>query len=226
VVLDEAADVTLADWNALKAMTVGQAPNHFKAFVEGVHSLVYGKALDKGYANEDDGSALRHFVDKYFPGHALGEVVYKAVRYAAKRDPADLLKIAAWAFLVYRDGPKAGQGSGPSMTLDDFQREAESTLSHSPDQWPGGLLPYHALGLAEEAGEVVGKVKKALRRYERLDSPGVKQAVLTELGDVLWYMAAMCHDMGCTLQQVADINIKKRADRQSRGVIKGEGDDR
>jgi len=35
-------------------------------------------------------------------GHALGEIVYKALRYARKRDPMDLVKIAAWAFLIYK----------------------------------------------------------------------------------------------------------------------------
>ena len=43
------------------------------------------------------------------PGHALGEIIYKVRRYAARRDPADLLKIAAWAYLAWRfDQPPAG----------------------------------------------------------------------------------------------------------------------
>ena len=36
------------------------------------------------------------------PGHALDEIIYKVRRYAARRDPADLVKIAAWAYLVWR----------------------------------------------------------------------------------------------------------------------------
>ena len=35
-------------------------------------------------------------------GHAIGEIVYKALRYARTRDPMDVIKIAAWAFLVYK----------------------------------------------------------------------------------------------------------------------------
>ena len=36
------------------------------------------------------------------PGHPLGEIIHKVRRYAARRDPADLVKIAAWAYLVWR----------------------------------------------------------------------------------------------------------------------------
>ena len=35
------------------------------------------------------------------PGHALGEIIYKTRRYAARRDSEDLVKIAAWAYLVW-----------------------------------------------------------------------------------------------------------------------------
>lgn len=112
------------------------------------------------------------------------------------------------------------------MAFSEFERDAISTINHSPNKWPGGLLAYHALGLAEEAGEVVGKIKKALREYTPLDSVQVINKVVDELSDVLWYMAAMCHDMGVSLETVAVRNIRKRADRAARGVIKGEGDDR
>lgn len=36
------------------------------------------------------------------PGHTLGEITYKTIRYAKRRDPNDLLKVAAWAYLVWR----------------------------------------------------------------------------------------------------------------------------
>jgi len=37
--------------------------------------------------------------------HALGEIVYKARRYAAKRNVEDVLKIAAWAYLIWKHEP-------------------------------------------------------------------------------------------------------------------------
>lgn len=34
--------------------------------------------------------------------HPCGEIIYKAVRYARKGDPDDLVKIAAWAKLIWQ----------------------------------------------------------------------------------------------------------------------------
>lgn len=36
------------------------------------------------------------------PGHPVGEGIYKLVRYSKKRNPEDLAKLAAWAFLMWR----------------------------------------------------------------------------------------------------------------------------
>jgi hypothetical protein len=36
--------------------------------------------------------------------HAIGEIIYKAVRYSKRGDKDDLVKIAAWAFLIYKYG--------------------------------------------------------------------------------------------------------------------------
>ena len=50
--------------------------------------------------------------------------------------------------------------------------------------------------------------------------------VLKELGDVLFYVAALANFYGGSLQTVAEMNIKKLNDRQLRGVLQGSGDDR
>jgi NTP pyrophosphatase (non-canonical NTP hydrolase) len=85
-------------------------------------------------------------------------------------------------------------------------------------------LTYAALGLAGEAGELANKVKKILRgdtnRDELLD--GIK----SEMGDVLWYLAALADDLGVDLAEIADENIKKIRSRQARGQLKGGGDNR
>lgn len=55
-----------------------------------------------------------------------------------------------------------------------------------------------------------------------MDNNSVKK----ELGDVLWFVAAICDDMGFSLSEVAELNVSKLADRDSRGVIDGKGDNR
>ena len=75
-------------------------------FVAQVEQLLAPTAAGKGYSTTgvDGQNPLFEFVSGVAqgPGHALGEIVYKAVRYGRKRNPEDVLKIAAWAFLVWR----------------------------------------------------------------------------------------------------------------------------
>jgi len=80
-----------------------KGPSSFDLFAEGVKELIEGKAREKGYNESGEGkNDLMDFTNKFFPGHAGGEIVYKAIRYGRKRDKADLLKIAAWAYLLWK----------------------------------------------------------------------------------------------------------------------------
>ena len=78
----------------------------FDEFTKEVHKLMAGDALAKGYnrTGPDSDNPLYQFVQDTVSGdgHPIGEIIYKAKRYAAKRDPVDMLKIAAWAFLVLK----------------------------------------------------------------------------------------------------------------------------
>ena len=47
-----------------------------------------------------------------------------------------------------------------------------------------------------------------------------------ELGDVLWFVAECCTVLRVDMDTVAELNIKKLADRKARGVIHGSGDNR
>ena len=80
---------------------------------------------------------------------------------------------------------------------------------------------YPALGLAAEAGEVANKVKKILR-----DGDFDRKAVADEIGDCLWYIAALCRDLNVNMNDVARANLSKLQDRKKRGVISGSGDNR
>ena len=88
------------------------------------------------------------------------------------------------------------------------------------------LIKYCALGLNEEAGEVAGKIKKSIRDSDgEIDASRV-DAIILEMGDVLWYLAIMAHALGFPLSHVADKNIEKLTDRLIRNTIHGEGDNR
>tara|TARA_R100000951_G_scaffold108976_1_gene105652 strand:+ start:27624 stop:27941 length:318 start_codon:yes stop_codon:yes gene_type:complete len=78
------------------------------------------------------------------------------------------------------------------------------------------------LGLCGEAGEVAEKAKKQLRDNAKVTSEEIQR----ELGDVLFYVAALSNLYGSNLEAVAKMNLDKLNDRQSRGVLKGSGDNR
>jgi NTP pyrophosphatase (non-canonical NTP hydrolase) len=73
---------------------------------------------------------------------------------------------------------------------------------------------------------VAGKVKKIFRDRGGVVSDADRAALTLELGDVLWYMAELCTQLGISLEDVAARNIEKLRGRQARGTLLGDGDDR
>lgn len=110
------------------------------------------------------------------------------------------------------------------MTFDDYQKRAITTNLTKEDQFKE--LLQQVLGLADESGEVQAIFKKWIRDqdadFEKLDRENVKK----ELGDVLWYIAVIAHDLGISFDDLASANLAKLASRAERGVIGGSGDNR
>ena len=100
-----------------------------------------------------------------------------------------------------------------------YQKLAKETAIYPSEK----ALEYLSLGLASEAGEVAGIVSKWLRGDEK--QVNVKE-MTKELGDVLWFLSCLADELGLDFAEIAVYNIKKLADRQARGVIKGNGDNR
>lgn len=88
------------------------------------------------------------------------------------------------------------------------------------------MYVYSTLGLASEAAEVAGKVKKVFRDDGGVMRPERLEVIAEELGDVLWYVAQLATDLGLDLEKLAEQNLSKLASRKARGVIHGDGDRR
>lgn len=84
-----------------------------------------------------------------------------------------------------------------------------------------GLGIYPSLGLAGEVGELVEKIKKIHRDHNGEISEENKNLLAKEAGDVLWYLANFCREIGFSLEEIAKINVAKIKDRRKRC---GEGD--
>ncbi|MES2953731.1 MAG: nucleoside triphosphate pyrophosphohydrolase family protein [Patescibacteria group bacterium] len=113
------------------------------------------------------------------------------------------------------------------MTLREYDDAADGTALYKDR---GHNLMYAVLGLAGESGEVADKLKKIIREIsydpKQPFTPEDRKALLAEVGDVLWYVSACAHELGSTLDEVAQMNIEKLASRKARGVLHGSGDNR
>jgi NTP pyrophosphatase (non-canonical NTP hydrolase) len=108
------------------------------------------------------------------------------------------------------------------QSLEQYQLFVRGTKTYDKEY----NLVYPILGLASEAGEVAGKLKKIMRDDQGQLSREAFNALVSELGDVLWYATAIADDLGITISDVFYENYKKISNRQERGVIQGSGDNR
>lgn len=96
------------------------------------------------------------------------------------------------------------------MNFNDYQKWAMSKL--------GGDHPEFAcaLGLAGEAGETVDMLKKHWCHGKPLDT----EKLAKELGDVLYYLAALSGVMGIDFNKVMEMNVDKLNARYPGGFSK------
>lgn len=99
-------------------------------------------------------------------------------------------------------------------------------------------IPYCALGLCGEAGEVAEKVKKLYRdtpllatqfKSKDITSEGKKEfqaSLKKEIGDVIWYCTALANEFGITLEDILHTNYEKLIARRKTNTLNGNGDDR
>ena len=109
------------------------------------------------------------------------------------------------------------------MNFSDYQTKSRATAKYPVI---GHAVIYPTLGLTNEAGEVSGKIKKVFRDKDGRISEETRQALKAELGDVLWYLAQIATELDLSLEEIAEHNLEKLLDRQARGKIHGDGDNR
>ena len=87
---------------------------------------------------------------------------------------------------------------------------------------PSASHGYALLGLGGEVGEFHGYVAKCIRDDKEPDM----EHMCKELGDILWFVAAIADDLELSLSDIAQRNIDKLTLRSQRGTIQGSGDNR
>lgn len=103
-----------------------------------------------------------------------------------------------------------------TINANDYQQLAARTLIAEPGfDIPGDqmMLVWNAIGLSGEAGEVAEHIKKGVFHQHGID----RDKLLKELGDVAWYLAALCTVLHADLGDVMQANIDKLRTRYPNG---------
>ncbi len=109
------------------------------------------------------------------------------------------------------------------MDFKEYQEKSRKTAIYPKI---GETYIYPALGLSDETGEVLGKIKKIFRDKGGILDNETREEIKKELGDVLWYLTQLSTELELSLDEIAEANIKKLYSRLERGVLQGSGDNR
>lgn len=109
------------------------------------------------------------------------------------------------------------------MDLNEYQTRARDTAVY---QNIGRNPRYAMIGLCEEVGEIAGQLKRVERDDGDVVTPERREKIKLEMGDALWYMASLAAELGLTLNDIAEANLTKLADRKARKALHGSGDQR
>ncbi len=130
---------------------------------------------------------------------------------------------------------------GMNPWMDRYQMIATKSAIY-PGQGTSLGLVYCALKLNGEAGELAEHVGKAMRddgmlpvvQADGMLVVGLNNLLLSErhallvkeVGDVLWYLSAICNELRISLADAAAANLAKLKDRTDRDALRGSGDER
>lgn len=108
------------------------------------------------------------------------------------------------------------------MKMNEYQWRATDTAVYPSAQ----AVEYVVLGLVGEAGEIANRYKKVIRDNGGVLDNTARDQLAAEMGDVLWYLAMLSHELGVSLGDIAESNLQKLAARKLKGTIHGHGDNR
>ena len=103
------------------------------------------------------------------------------------------------------------------MDFNDYQDKVLQYRTKTADEM------YAVIGLSGEVGELHSFIAKAIRDGVK-DEAEFETNIKKELGDILWFIAAIADDFETSLDEIAQGNYYKLKDRMERGVIGGSGD--
>ena len=87
--------------------------------------------------------------------------------------------------------------------MENYQQFQKSTEKREFD------LKYMAIGMGGEVGEVLNEIKKLERDDNNILTEPRKIKIMTELGDVMWYLSGICSRIDCSIEDILKNNREK-----------------
>jgi len=97
-----------------------------------------------------------------------------------------------------------------AIDLKSYQRFVKGVMKHFDD--PEKEIATWGLGIAGEAGDIAGCIKKTYA-HKNDQTAGIRE----NLGDTLWYIAAICNFYGWSMEDITAENIAKLQKRYPKG---------
>jgi NTP pyrophosphatase (non-canonical NTP hydrolase) len=99
-------------------------------------------------------------------------------------------------------------------TFDIYQDFVYEKTAKTPED----LIAWSILGLTSEAGEVSAVLEKAWRKRGHLNEDDISK-LFDELGDVMWFLAAVANSLDFSLDDIMMHNINKLNQRASESTL-------
>jgi len=115
---------------------------------------------------------------------------------------------------AYQDFVLSTTSNESRFTADFIERL--DTIGNNPTAISASLLMTAAIGMASESGEFSEIVKKLMFQGKHYNGE-VREHLIRELGDVLWYVANAATALDVDLEDVVQVNIDKLSARYPGG---------
>jgi NTP pyrophosphatase (non-canonical NTP hydrolase) len=103
-------------------------------------------------------------------------------------------------------------------TFEEYQLFCESNAQYLN---VGNNLIYPILGLCARTGSLADKINKIQK-----DGGFDRDAMISEIGEVLWFLSTVSSEMGLNLSDIAKKNIEKLSSKRRSGASYGLGEDK
>lgn len=108
------------------------------------------------------------------------------------------------------------------ITLSEYQEEALKVLNEQIAKSKEEQRRYCCMGVLEETGEIVAEIRKAFFKGNFHEKEIDKNAITSECGDLLWYMALMCKESKIDIEQIGlEIATKEGEEDREELISKG-----